>query len=490
MNSRRILVLTTVLALHSAAAHAAISLIATGSLSGNTSDLSGLSGNLENGASASLFGGIGSGLTWAGGNTFLALPDRGPNAVAWNSQIDDTTSYIPRFHTLTLDLTASGGSLPFSVTAKLQSSTLLYSTTALNYAPANAANNNIAGAPSSNSAGKYYFSGRSDNFSTGLSTNGDNARLDTEGIRLSADGKTVFISDEYGPYVYQFDRATGARIKTFELPANLASANLSAQGAVEISGNSIGRVANKGMEGLAISPDGKTLFGFMQSPLEQDSVGSPGNGQINRIVSIDIATGATKEIAYNNAINGKTFNSSELLALNDHEVLVLERDGKGLGDGSKAAVKSIYKVDLAGTADITELSGEGNIIGSAPEKSLFLDIKAVLNANGISNDMIPAKLEGMAFGQDVQVNGVLTHTLYVGNDNDFLGSFEGVDNPNQWYVFGFTDADLGGSAFVNQQFLSGPSAVPEPSTYGVIAGIGLLGLGFWRRRSCRRLAAK
>lgn len=77
MNIPRILALTTAAALQAASANAAINLIATGQLPGNTNDLSGLSGNLENGASASLFGGIGSGLTWAGGNTFLALPECG-----------------------------------------------------------------------------------------------------------------------------------------------------------------------------------------------------------------------------------------------------------------------------------------------------------------------------------------------------------------------------------------------------------------------------
>jgi hypothetical protein len=60
------------------------SLIATGSLSGSLSDLSGLSGPLENGVAGNLLGGIGSGLTWAGGTTSLALPDRGPNAVEYN----------------------------------------------------------------------------------------------------------------------------------------------------------------------------------------------------------------------------------------------------------------------------------------------------------------------------------------------------------------------------------------------------------------------
>ena len=80
---------------------AAINLIAIGTLPGTASDDSGLGYTLENGTRADLFGGIGSGLAWAGGSTFLALPDRGPNAVAWNESVDNTTSYVPRFHTLT-----------------------------------------------------------------------------------------------------------------------------------------------------------------------------------------------------------------------------------------------------------------------------------------------------------------------------------------------------------------------------------------------------
>ena len=58
------------------------------------------------------------------------------------------------------------------------------------------------------------------------------------------------ISDEYGPYVREFDRATGGLIKTFTLPANLSVAIQSPQGAVETSSNTSGRTDNKGMRGL------------------------------------------------------------------------------------------------------------------------------------------------------------------------------------------------------------------------------------------------
>jgi hypothetical protein len=135
----------------------------------------------------------------------------------------------------------------------------------------------------------FTFTGRSDNFGPGNSGNASNARFDPESIRVSNDGKSVFISDEYGPYVRQFDRATGQQIKSFALPSNLNVANLSPNVATEISGNTSGRVANKGMEGLALTPDGKTLVGIMDAPLIPDAA-NPATSNLLRIVTIDIAT--------------------------------------------------------------------------------------------------------------------------------------------------------------------------------------------------------
>ena len=225
----------------STAAHADVRLLAIGDFK-NVVDRSGLTGTLENGLKANIFGGIGSALAYAGGSTFLFAPDRGPNATPWNANLDDTTSYISRFHTVDLMLKASStGALPFSLTPILQGTTLLSSPTALTYAP--------GAAPAQNSAGKYYFSGRSDNFGPGNSLNPANARFDPEGLRVSNDGNSVFVSDEYGPYVRQFDRRTGSLMRTYDLPGNLAAPNLSSKGDTEISGNTVGRVANKGMEG-------------------------------------------------------------------------------------------------------------------------------------------------------------------------------------------------------------------------------------------------
>src|SRR5262249_30727223 len=117
------------------AVHAVPVLIAIGSLPSGISDLStATAGPLESGVAGNLLGGMGSGLAWAGGNMFIAVPDRGPNATPYNSLVSDTTSYINRFQTVTLNLTAvANGTLPFTLTPTLIATTLLSSPTPLNY---------------------------------------------------------------------------------------------------------------------------------------------------------------------------------------------------------------------------------------------------------------------------------------------------------------------------------------------------------------------
>lgn len=449
----------------------------TGSKAGAGKDLSGLNYTLENGLPANILGGIGSGLTYAGGNVFLAVPDRGPNATPYNSAVDDTVSYISRFQTLTMTLTANpSAGLPFTLTPELQRTTLLYSQTPLQYGTGAGLGNTSAGtpigsgAPVVNSAGHYYFSGRSDNYGAGSSGNPLDARFDPEAIRVSNDGKSVFISDEYGPYVRQFDRATGALIKTFTLPANLYVSNLSPKGDTEISGNTVGRVANKGMEGLAITPDGKTLVGIMQAALEQDAGTA---SKLLRIVTIDIATGATHEYGYK-LTNGSGV--SEIVAVNNHQFLVDERDGKGLGDGSAAKVKQLFLIDLDGATDITNLTGSAAQAKAIAKSSTpFLDLVNELAKRGVAATDVPAKIEGVTFGQDVTYNGATYHTLYLANDNDFVPATAGQ---NQFYVFGFQDKDLKG--FVAQSVAAAP--IPEPGIWAMlVAGVGAIG-GMLRRR--------
>ena len=298
---------------------------------------------------------------------------------------------------------------------------------------------------------------------------------------MSPEGNYVFVSDEYGPYVYEFNRATGERVKTYTLPGysdpsvagNVYVNNQSAMGANEekgaTPGNSSGRVDNKGMEGLALTPDGKTLVGIIQAPLLQDP------SKLLRIVTIDVATGATHEYGY---VLTTGSGVSEIVAINDHEFLVDERDGNGLNNGNavSSTSKDFYVIDLDGATDITNLSGAAAKNAAVP-KTLGVNFVSVLEAAGIDPNLIPAKIEGLAFGDDVTVNGVTEHTLWVANDNDFestatLADGRTVPNPNEYYVIGVSDFDL----------------LPEPSTLAVLAPAAVAAALLTRRR--RRRASR
>jgi hypothetical protein len=118
---------------------------------------------------------------------------------------------------------------------------------------------------------------------------------------------------------------------------------------------------------------------------------------------------------------------------------------------------------------------------SAVSKTLFLDVVDKLHNNGIAFNQIPAKIEGLAFGQDVVIGGVTMHTLFVANDNDFV---PGVAGDNKFYVFAVSDADLAtvGATYTGQMI----SPIPEPETYALmLAGLGVVG-GMARRRKTTR----
>jgi len=434
-------------------------LLAVGELdqsrAGAFADVSGLTYTLENGVPANLLGGFGSAIAHASGDTFLALPDRGPNAVEFDDAIDNTASYVNRFHTVRMHLApnTSGSGLPFTLTPELRATTLLWSITPLVYGTGDGLGVG-SGVPPINNWLHHYFTGRSDNFDPDRNSGDPNdARFDTEGMRLSNDGRSVFISDEYGPYVYQFDRLTGLRLRSFRLPSSFFVTNLSPVGNTEISGNTSGRTANKGMEGLAITPDGRTLVGIMQNALIQDANEGGAAANLLRIVTIDILSGrVTHQYAYLLTTGSGV---SELLALNNHEFLVDERDGKGRASQNNAKVKQVFKIDLAGAVDVSNMDGATAALNAVP-KTLFVDMVLSLTNAGITAANIPAKIEGLAFGPDVCTSGKTVHTLWVANDNDFLStttdaSGNNIPNPNQFFVFGFTDADLGGSKYVPQQ---------------------------------------
>ncbi len=169
--------------------------------------------------------------------------------------------------------------------------------------------------------------------------------IDSEGLVRMSDG-SFWVSDEYGPHLVHFDSngKTIERINPFgagtggrKIPAVFAT-----------------RRANRGMEGLAITPDGKTLVGIMQSPMYNPSRTAVTNSTVIRILTYDIITGATKQYVYlmdNASLTGV----SDIVAINSTTFLTLERDGAyGGAPSNPATFKKVFKIDISGATDISD----------------------------------------------------------------------------------------------------------------------------------------
>ncbi len=403
-----------------------ITLIGKGVISGTALDKSGLTGNIcqagvpANCVPKAIFGGFGSDITYTGhDNVFIAAPDRGP--------FDGLTDvpYLDRFHFLHIT-TDVGAPFPNIRTVLLDTRFLK-----------NEVGQTFVGAAGSFTAGND------------LAT----LRFDPEGIRVSATG-TFFTSDEYGPYVFEFDRQ-GHLLRRISIPSKFAIANPNSDPNVELLGNSSGRQANRGMEGLAITPDGRFLIGIMQNALIQDHGLAPMTtdrlGLNNRILKIDIATGETKEYVYVvDAIN-RGQGACEILAINDHEFLVLERDNRSnLQSPPQAPMrKKIYKIDLDGATDVSDNpslpAGALPMNVSPVGKSLFIDL---LDMEFNLAATIPEKIEGLAWGPDLPDG---RHVLYVISDNDLTPGLA-----TQIYAFAIDSSLLN----LQEQLLPGPFYPP------------------------------
>lgn len=382
-------------------ARAGVQFLGTGAIPGTATDNSGLTGTLEDGVTPrNLVGGFGSAIAYTGvGNYYLATPDRGP--------ADGTTSYVDRAYLLRISVRPDAAG-HYAVVPRLLDTRLLR-------------------------AGKRaVFTGLATAFDA---TNSPaSRRLDPEGVRVANCGGRFYVSDEYGPFLYEFG-PDGRRERAIALPTKLAIDLPSADPTVELGKNAFGRQANRGMEGLAISPDGTRLYGILQSPLIQDGGLDASLARVGRnvrIVEVDLRTQGFREFLYQ--LDSKSYGISEILAVDDHRFLVLERDGKA---GVEARFKKVFLIDTEAASDIRTLAAlpvTGTPAGVTPvAKSELIDLVAQLNGPSAA---IPEKFEGLAFGPDLRDG---RHLLLVTVDNDFS-----TVKDNLIYAFAIDDADLPG----------------------------------------------
>ena len=263
--------------------------------------------------------------------------------------------------------------------------------------------------------------------------------LDPEGLALLHDGN-LFLCEEYFPSVLQF-KPDGTFLARFVPPDNYLPRNET--GEVDFrprEDRTEGREDNRGFEGVALSPDGKTVYAILQSALTQD--GGRGAGA-SRLLAINALTG-TPQAEYavrftdpaslgqrGTKLKTKNLVFSDLLCLPNGKILALERDNRGQdgsADPKKAVFKSVCVLDLTGATELLSLPEKPYSLRKADpkfkplnadqpivyvKKKLLFDFHELdPPSKGLAWDQVPEKWEGLAL--------LCPDRLLVIADNDFL----------------------------------------------------------------------
>ena len=217
---------------------------------------------------------------------------------------------------------------------------------------------------------------------------------DIESIRVDPRDGSVWYSSEGNrkvglhPFVRHADR-DGKFLATLPTPAMF-----------KVSKDEVGSRNNMSFEGLSFSPDGRSLWLGMEAALYQDGpLATPDNGSVVRITRLDRAGAVLGQYAYpieavpsrpapgREADNGV----SEILAVNDHQVLVVERAGVANADGIYTNHVRIYVMDTDGATDIQAVPALAGASYVPARKRLLLDLEKI----GLSR---VDNIEGISWG--------------------------------------------------------------------------------------------
>ncbi len=381
-------------------------LVGVASIAGTATDFSGLADQLGDGTPHNQFGGL-SAIDWIPGtDRYLVASDRGPK--------DGAVEYCCRWHEIAIVVNAESES---AVVAKPISTSLL------------------------RDVGQRILSGSSAALSAG-GTRG--IRFDPEGLRIARNG-LVWVSDEYGPRLVAFDRSGEWQLEQ-TLPAEFRIGFPSSDAKFEDARNCRGRRANRGLEGLALTPDGRYLVGLMQSALLQDARRDENGKPVGwhaRLLRIDLETGEQQQFVYRQAAESHKLH--EILAIDNERFLVIEQDGLG---GEAAAYKKIIAINLR-TATPVDASSR------LPADELPASIQPVARADfldllatrfGLTGPALPEKIEGLSWGPALP-NG--QRLLVVATDNDFR-----AEQDTMFFVFSVAHQERG-------SITSAPFATPS-----------------------------
>jgi hypothetical protein len=226
--------------------------------------------------------------------------------------------------------------------------------------------------------------------------------LDRESFRRDADGN-FWCGDEVGPFLVHTNAAfevIGAAIPT---PGVQAPQN-------PFLGTSAPNLpTSRGFEGMAISPDGWTLYPMLEGTVDGDPAGTL------RILKFDIRTRAYSSARWLYPLDPPGVAIGDFTQLNDTQFLVIERDKD---QGAAARHKKVYLIDL------TDLDANGRL-----RKTELVDLLAIKDPFDLNRDGDPTFR--FPFVTIESVLPIDAHTLLIANDNNYpfsIGRGPDIDN--------------------------------------------------------------
>jgi hypothetical protein len=249
--------------------------------------------------------------------------------------------------------------------------------------------------------------------------------LDPESFVRLPDG-TFWVGEEFGPFLVH----VAADGRVLEPPVGVPGVRSPQSPLLEISDRARAEAptlaASRGFEGVAISPDGARLYALLEGAVTGD------DPQDLRICVFDVASRAfagsyltlrlempSQQVNLSSLVDAAgapiypgavappagPVSIGELKAVNDRQLLVIERDNHG-DDLRAPRFKKVFLLDLPQAPEP----------GASVGKTLLLDLLAIPDPSGIGGD---GDFFGLPFYTIESVHMVDAHTLLVASDNNF-----------------------------------------------------------------------